>query len=160
MAMVQLGENALFHFVYQKLTHREGEANDQPWDEPSSDDSSTDEDEDEVRFCCYFSLTSSHVITKQVIHRMKAACNLNPFFPWWCSSLVGVSDLQCTLVIELYYHASSFIGGQRRSCKNMLWFKFSFGAKFLKLVQFLFSFVMHSLPQSGTMAVQKTLNQG
>jgi len=28
----------------------------------------------------------------------------------------------------------------------MLWFKFSFGAKFLKLVQFLFSFVMYSLP--------------
>ena len=27
----------------------------------------------------------------------------------------------------------------------MLWFKFSFGAKFLKLVQFLFSFVMYSL---------------
>ena len=47
----------------------------------------------------------------------------------------------------------------------MLWFKFSYGAKFLKLVQFLFSFVMYSLPQSGTMAkklepVQKTLNQG
>ena len=34
----------------------------------------------------------------------------------------------------------------------MLWFKFSFGAKFLKLVQFLFSFVVHSLPQCGTMA--------
>ena len=28
----------------------------------------------------------------------------------------------------------------------MLWFKFSFGAKFLKLVQFFFSFVMYSLP--------------
>ena len=28
----------------------------------------------------------------------------------------------------------------------MLWFKFSFGAKFLKLVQLLFSFVMYSLP--------------
>ena len=27
----------------------------------------------------------------------------------------------------------------------MLWFKFSFGAKFLKLVQLLFSFVMYSL---------------
>lgn len=79
MAMVQLGENALFHFVYQKLTHREEEANDQPWDEQSSDDSSTDEDEDEVSVCCYFSLTSSHVVTKQVIHRMKAVCNLNPF---------------------------------------------------------------------------------
>ena len=31
-----------------------------------------------------------------------------------------MSDLKCTLVIELYYHASSFIGGQRRSCKNTL----------------------------------------
>ena len=29
-----------------------------------------------------------------------------------------MSDLQCALVTELYYHASSFIGGQRRSCKN------------------------------------------
>ena len=28
----------------------------------------------------------------------------------------------------------------------MLWFKFSFGAKFFKLVQFLFSFVVYSLP--------------
>ena len=28
----------------------------------------------------------------------------------------------------------------------LLWFKFSFGAKFLKLVQYLFSFVMYSLP--------------
>ena len=28
----------------------------------------------------------------------------------------------------------------------MLWFKFSFGVKFLKLVQFLFSFVVYSLP--------------
>ena len=28
----------------------------------------------------------------------------------------------------------------------MLWFKISFGAKFLKLVQFLFSFVVYSLP--------------
>jgi len=28
----------------------------------------------------------------------------------------------------------------------LLWFKFSFGATFLKLVQFLFSFVMYSLP--------------
>ena len=27
----------------------------------------------------------------------------------------------------------------------MLWFKFSFGAKFLELVQLLFSFVMYSL---------------
>ena len=34
----------------------------------------------------------------------------------------------------------------------MLWFKFSFGAKCLKLVQFLFSFVMYLLPYSGTMA--------
>ena len=34
----------------------------------------------------------------------------------------------------------------------MLWFKISFGAKFLKLVQFLFSFVVYSLPWSGTMA--------
>lgn len=31
-----------------------------------------------------------------------------------------MSDLKCTLVIELYYHASSFSGGQRRSCKNTL----------------------------------------
>ena len=29
---------------------------------------------------------------------------------------------------------------------HMLWFKFSFGAKFFKLVQFSFSFVMHLLP--------------
>jgi len=29
---------------------------------------------------------------------------------------------------------------------DMFWFKFSFGAKFLKLVQFLFSFVVFSLP--------------
>ena len=28
----------------------------------------------------------------------------------------------------------------------MLWFKSSFGAKFLKLVQFLFSFVVYSFP--------------
>ena len=35
---------------------------------------------------------------------------------------------------------------------RMLWFKFSFGAKFLKLVQLLFSFVMYSLPYSGTLA--------
>ena len=28
----------------------------------------------------------------------------------------------------------------------ILWYKFSFGAKFLKLVQFSFSFVMYSLP--------------
>ena len=28
----------------------------------------------------------------------------------------------------------------------MLWFKFDFGAKFLKPVQFLFSFVVYSLP--------------
>ena len=28
----------------------------------------------------------------------------------------------------------------------MLWFKFGFGAKILKLVQFLFSFVVYSLP--------------
>ena len=34
----------------------------------------------------------------------------------------------------------------------MLWFEFSFGSKFLKLVQFLFSFVMYLLPYSGTMA--------
>jgi len=34
----------------------------------------------------------------------------------------------------------------------MLWFNFSFGAKFLKLVPFLFSFVVYSLPYSGTMA--------
>ena len=32
---------------------------------------------------------------------------------------------------------------------SMLWFKFSFGAKFLKLVQFFF--LMYSLPLSGTM---------
>ena len=30
--------------------------------------------------------------------------------------------------------------------KQLLRFKFSFGAKFLKLVQFLFPFVMYSLP--------------
>ena len=30
--------------------------------------------------------------------------------------------------------------------KIMLWFKFSFGTKIFKLVQFLFSFVMYSLP--------------
>ena len=35
---------------------------------------------------------------------------------------------------------------------DMLWFKFSFGAKFLKLVQFLVSFVVYLLPESGTMA--------
>ena len=29
---------------------------------------------------------------------------------------------------------------------TMLWFKFSFGAKFSKPVQFLFSFVVYSLP--------------
>ena len=34
----------------------------------------------------------------------------------------------------------------------MLWSKFSFGAKLLKLVQFLFSFLMYSLPKSGIMA--------
>ena len=34
----------------------------------------------------------------------------------------------------------------------VLWFKFSFGAKFLKLVQFLFSFVLYSLPLAGTKA--------
>ena len=34
----------------------------------------------------------------------------------------------------------------------VLWFKFSFGTKFLKLVQYLLSFVVYSLPQSGTMA--------
>ena len=28
----------------------------------------------------------------------------------------------------------------------MLWFEFSFGAKFFKLFQFLFSFVVYSLP--------------
>ena len=28
----------------------------------------------------------------------------------------------------------------------ILWFKFSFGAKFFKLVQFLFAFVVYSLP--------------
>ena len=33
----------------------------------------------------------------------------------------------------------------------MLWFKFSFGAKCLKKVQFVFSFVVYSLPYSGTM---------
>ena len=31
-------------------------------------------------------------------------------------------------------------------CMYMLWFKFSFGVKFLELVQCLFSFVMYSLP--------------
>ena len=47
----------------------------------------------------------------------------------------------------------------------MLWFKFSFGAKFFKLPQFLFSFVMYSLPlnleqwQIKLKSVQKTLNQ-
>ena len=29
---------------------------------------------------------------------------------------------------------------------HMLWFKLSFGANFLKLVQFLFSFALYSLP--------------
>ena len=33
-----------------------------------------------------------------------------------------------------------------RTNRYMLWFKFSFGAKFLKLVQVLFSFVVYSLP--------------
>jgi len=46
----------------------------------------------------------------------------------------------------------------------MLWFKFSFGAKFLKLVQFLFSFFnnYHNLEQwqIKLKPVQKTLNQG
>jgi len=37
-------------------------------------------------------------------------------------------------------------------CMYMLWFKFSFGTKVLKKVQFLFSFVVYSLPYSGTMA--------
>ena len=32
------------------------------------------------------------------------------------------------------------------SLESVLWFKFGFGAKFLNLVQFLFSFVMYSLP--------------
>ena len=49
---------------------------------------------------------------------------------------------------------------------HMLWFKiFSFGAKCLILAQFLFSFVMYSLPyKSGTMAnkieTSSTLNKG
>ena len=38
------------------------------------------------------------------------------------------------------------INNQVKTSMCMLWFKFSFGAKFLKLVQFLFSFVMYSLP--------------
>ena len=47
----------------------------------------------------------------------------------------------------------------------MLWFKFSFGAKFLKLVQFLFSFVVHHYYnmeqwQIKLKTMQKTLNQG
>ena len=47
----------------------------------------------------------------------------------------------------------------------MLWFKFSFGAKFLKLVQFLFSFVVHHYHnleqwQIKLKKMQKTLNQG
>ena len=46
----------------------------------------------------------------------------------------------------------SLYSSQLGSCFYMLWFKFSFGAKFWKLVQFLFSFVMYSLPWSGTMA--------
>ena len=47
----------------------------------------------------------------------------------------------------------------------MLWFKFCFGAKFLKLVQLLFPFVCihyHKLEQWQIKleSVQKTLNQG
>ena len=42
---------------------------------------------------------------------------------------------------ERWIHTST-----RRVSVYMLWFKFSFGAKFLKLVQFLFSFVVYSLP--------------
>ena len=41
----------------------------------------------------------------------------------------------------------------------MLWFKSSFGAKFLKLVQFLFSFVAYSLPESGKMANKIEIKQ-
>jgi len=48
----------------------------------------------------------------------------------------------------------------------MLWFKFGLGAKYLKLVQFLFSFVVYSLPfnleqwKIKLKPIQKTLNQG
>ena len=48
----------------------------------------------------------------------------------------------------------------------MLWFKFSFSAKFLKLVQFLFPFVVYSLPLNleqwkiKLKPIQKTLNHG
>ena len=41
---------------------------------------------------------------------------------------------------------------------SMLWFKFSFGGKFLKPVQFLFSFVVYSLAYSGTMANKTETN--
>ena len=42
--------------------------------------------------------------------------------------------------------------------KYMLWFKFSFSAKFLKLVQFLFSFVMYSLPYPSSKNIKPRIN--
>jgi len=52
----------------------------------------------------------------------------------WSVFIVCGGDV---MIILLSIYSMSFI-------LSMLWFKFSLGAKFLKLVQFLFSFVMYS----------------
>ena len=55
-----------------------------------------------------------------------------------CSKQMMISERMMAPVL-LHLNVST-------STDKVLWFKFSFGAKFLKLVQFLFSFVVYSLP--------------
>ena len=53
---------------------------------------------------------------------------------------------KCSDPCLTHYTHDSIILWNGFKTMNMLWFKFSFGAKLFKLVQFLFSFVVYSLP--------------
>ena len=50
----------------------------------------------------------------------------------------GACISQCSAVNKIRNQSNDLVG--------LLWFKFSFGAKYFKLVQFLFAFVAYSLP--------------
>ena len=50
----------------------------------------------------------------------------------------GACISQCSAVNKIRSQSNDLVG--------LLWFKFSFGAKNFKLVQFLFAFVVYSLP--------------
>ena len=66
-----------------------------------------------------------------------------------------LSDWTCSPTQQTTAHVSAAVSASSQSetsslsiasKRYVLWFKFSFGAKFFKLDQFLFSFVMYSLP--------------